>query len=94
LVNCCLQTGHGLVITYVITFGFPFGLAPSVEEPMHVARQKSCVFADRAAQDSSVSNAVTTQGRVRLRPHERHYSVTELRDKSRSHCEAVLSHSP
>ena len=53
-VNCCLQTGQGFVITYVITLFSLRGLGPPVEEPVHVACQKSCLFADRAAQDSPV----------------------------------------
>ena len=47
LVNCCLQTGQGLVITYVITlFSSRQG---RLSKTMHVAYQKSCFFADRTA---------------------------------------------
>jgi hypothetical protein len=84
-VSCCLQTGQGLVITYVITL-FSLWARPPVQEPVHVACRKSCLFADRAAQDSSVPDEAAPrlrkQGRVRLRHHQCHYSVIELRNKS------------
>jgi len=64
----------------------PGGLGPPVEEPVHVACQKRCLFADGAAQHSSVPEEATArlrkQGRVRLHLHQCHYSVTELRNKS------------
>jgi hypothetical protein len=72
-VNCCLQTGQGLVITYVIAL---FSLSGSVhlQEPVHVACQKSCLFADRSAQDSSVPDEAAARlrklGRVRLRQRQ------------------------
>lgn len=53
---------------------------------MHVACQKSCLFADRAAEDSSLPDEAAArlrkQGRVRICQHQCHYSAIELRNKS------------
>jgi hypothetical protein len=72
LVNCFLQTGQGLVITYVITL---FSLrARTACPPVHVACQKSCRFADRSAPNWSVPEQAAAgmrkRGRARLRQRQ------------------------
>ncbi len=75
LVNCCLQTGQGLVITYVITL---FSLraraaCPSTVVTVHVECQKSCLFwtvlpKTRRSQ-TSPPLVGTRKGSLRLGPH-------------------------
>jgi hypothetical protein len=54
-VSCCLQTGQGLVITYVINLAAHF--RPNLLVHTHVLYQKSCGFALRP-QDWEVPEVV------------------------------------
>jgi hypothetical protein len=63
-------------------------MAALSKKPCTLRAQTSCLLADRAGQDSSVPDAAAArlrkQGDVRPRPHQCHYSVIELRNRSRA----------
>ena len=84
LINCCLQTGQSFVITYVITLSLSSGQGRLSKNLARCVPER-CLFADGAAQNSSIpeeaSARLRKQGRVRHRPNQCHYSVTESRNQ-------------
>jgi hypothetical protein len=86
-VNCCLQTGQGLVIAYVIAL---FSLRAGTACPrttVHVACQKSCLFAGRFCPrlpGARRGRCTFAQARPRATSSAPvRYSFIELRNKSR-----------